>query len=135
MNFLRQNPFTLKVVTFLLVICFSFVLCGGIALAADGPLGELGNVGKGLHGADKPKADLPTIVGSIIKIILTLLGIIMVILVVWGGVQWMTAGGNEDQVKKAKQMLTNAVIGLAITLAAYAIAYFAVDYLVTATTT
>jgi len=48
---------------------------------------------------------------------------------------WMSAGGNEDQVKKAKQWLKNAVIGLALILAAYAIADFAVSYLFAATTT
>jgi len=37
---------------------------------------------------------------------------------------WMTAQGNEDKVSKAKDMITQAIIGLAITLGAYAITAF-----------
>lgn len=78
---------------------------------------------------------LTEVIGNVIKIVLTLVGIITVIIIVYAGSLWMTAGGNEDQVKKAKQWLKNAVIGLALILAAYAIADFAVSYLFAATTT
>jgi hypothetical protein len=45
----------------------------------------------------------------------------------------MTAGGDDDQVKKAKSFMTNAVIGLIIMLSAYAITEFVVDKLLDAT--
>jgi hypothetical protein len=37
---------------------------------------------------------------------------------------WMTSGGNEERVKKAKQILIAAIIGLVIILSAYAITNF-----------
>jgi hypothetical protein len=46
----------------------------------------------------------------------------------------MTAGGNEDQVKKAKKFITNALIGLVITLSAYALTSFIVGQAITAVT-
>ena len=63
-------------------------------------------------------------IAILIKTFLGLLGIIFIVLVVWAGYNWMTAGGNEDKVSKAKTTLTRAIIGLIITVSAYAITYF-----------
>jgi len=43
---------------------------------------------------------------------------VVVIMLVLSGFYWLTAGGNAEQTKKARQMLTNALIGLAIALGA-----------------
>jgi hypothetical protein len=64
------------------------------------------------------------IVATIIKVVLSLLGIIFVALMIFGGYQWMTAGGNEDTIKKAKSRITSAIIGLVIVLFAYGITAF-----------
>jgi hypothetical protein len=50
-----------------------------------------------------------------------------------GGFIWMTAGGNEEKVGKAKKMLVAGIIGLIIVVAAYAIARFAVGSIINAT--
>ncbi|MFA5133379.1 MAG: hypothetical protein WC459_01040 [Patescibacteria group bacterium] len=73
---------------------------------------------------------VPEIVGSIISIGLSLLGIIFLILMIYGGALWMTSYGNEQKVTKAKDLIISAVIGLIITLAAYAITNFVVGALV-----
>lgn len=65
-----------------------------------------------------------SIVATIIKTALTLLGILFVILMIYSGYQWMMAGGNEDAVKKAKSRIINAVIGLVIIIFAYSITAF-----------
>lgn len=80
-------------------------------------------------------AGVKDIVNNIISIILGFLGLIAVILILIGGFLWMTAGGNEDRVKKGRQYIINGVIGLIIILAAYAIASFVITNLVDATTT
>lgn len=79
--------------------------------------------------------NLVEIVGNVVKIVLTLLGVVVLVIIIYAGFLWMTAGGNEDQVKKSKQWLINAVIGLALILAAYAISSFVVTNLSSATTT
>jgi len=43
---------------------------------------------------------------------------VVVIMLVLSGFYWLTAGGNAEQTKKARQMLTSALIGLAIALGA-----------------
>ncbi|HNW55902.1 MAG TPA: hypothetical protein PKN62_02390 [bacterium] len=65
----------------------------------------------------------------IINIFLGLLGVIFLGLAIYSGFLWMTAGGKIDQVKKATDLLAQAVIGLVIILFAYAITYFIVNAL------
>ncbi|MFH0892143.1 MAG: hypothetical protein V1867_05175 [Candidatus Falkowbacteria bacterium] len=70
-----------------------------------------------------PKS-IPEIIGAIIGVFLSLLGIILLCLIIYGGYLWMTSAGNEPKVYKAKQVLTNATIGLIIVLSAYGITQF-----------
>jgi len=67
------------------------------------------------------------LIGNIIQIVLSLVGIFFLILVIIGGYQWMTAGGNEETLGKAKKRVVNATMGLAIVLAAYIISRFIID--------
>lgn len=78
--------------------------------------------------------DIRSTIASIINVALGLLGIVAVVIILAGGFRWMTAGGNEENVEKAKKLIIAGVIGLAIILSAYAIARFVVSSLVTATT-
>jgi len=70
-----------------------------------------------------------TIVGKVVGIVVGLLGLILAVFIVYGGAMWMTSGGNEEQIKKAKGMIVNAIIGLVIVLLAYAISSFIIDKL------
>lgn len=66
-------------------------------------------------------ADLKTTVVNIINWVLGLLGIIAVVMILYGGFVWLTASGNEENVTKAKNVLSAAIIGLVIILLAWAI--------------
>ena len=74
-------------------------------------------------------SDLPTVLGDIISTLLTLLGIIFLVLVLYAGWLWMTAGGDAKQVDKAKEIMLRAVVGLIILLAAYSISSFVITAL------
>ncbi|HTK05175.1 MAG TPA: hypothetical protein VL500_06315 [Candidatus Eisenbacteria bacterium] len=74
---------------------------------------------------------LPQLIGSFIAAALGLLGVVLVVLVVYAGFIWMTAQGNDEKIKKAKGMITSAVIGMIIIFAAYAITNFVVGALST----
>jgi len=91
-------------------------------------------VGKAYNQTTTGGTGLMTMIGNIIRTILTLLGVVVLVLVVYAGFLWMTAGGDPEKVKTAKTMLTNAIIGLALILAAYAISDFVVSKLFEATT-
>ncbi len=64
------------------------------------------------------------IAAEIINISLGFLGIIAVIIVLFGGFKWMTAMGNDEGIGEAKKLIAAGVIGLAIILSAYAISQF-----------
>jgi len=81
------------------------------------------------YNTENAESQLDTMVGTIIQVVLSLLGAIFLILIIYGGITWMTAGGNEDRVARARKILTTAVIGLIIVLAAYAISYFVIEAL------
>ena len=74
------------------------------------------------------------IAASVIRVILGFLGIVAVIIILLGGFKWMTAGGNEDKVSEAKKLITAGIIGLVIIVAAFAIATFVLNSLISATT-
>lgn len=68
------------------------------------------------------KGDLPMFIGNyIIQPILGLVGLVFFLMMLYAGVLWMTAGGNSDQVKKAKDIFVNGVIGVVIVAAAFAL--------------
>ena len=67
---------------------------------------------------------------NIINIILGFLGIIAVVIVLFAGFQWMTAGGEEEKVKEAQQRLIQGAIGLVLIVAAWMIAYYVIDQVV-----
>ncbi|MCX6780290.1 MAG: hypothetical protein NT034_03890 [Candidatus Magasanikbacteria bacterium] len=69
-------------------------------------------------------SDVNSLASTIIKGVLSLVGTIFLALSVYAGILWMTAAGNEEKVTKAKDIVTQAVIGLAVTLSAYAITAF-----------
>jgi hypothetical protein len=80
-------------------------------------------------------SDLPTIIGSLINVVLGFLGIVLLFYVLRAGFLWMTAGGDEKQVKTAKDMIRDAVIGLVVIIAGFAISNFVLQQLVTVTST
>lgn len=64
--------------------------------------------------------------GYIVRIALSLLGVIFMVLIVYAGYLWMMARGNETEIEKAQGIIRAAVIGLIIVVSAYSITYFIV---------
>ncbi len=82
------------------------------------------------YGVSTQIASLPDFVGSyIIAPILGLTGTILFALMTYAGFLWTTARGDDKQVKKAKDIITECVIGTVILVGAYALANFVIDQL------
>ena len=79
------------------------------------------------------QADLKQTIGQLIRVLLGFLGVIAVVVILLGGFKWMTAGGNDEKVTEAKQLIIAGIIGLAIILSAFAIATFVISSIVSAT--
>ncbi len=112
---------------YFIIILISFFLPFNKLLAQADDFG-IGDVDTALGGMD-----LKQIIANIINIFLGFLGIIAVILILYGGFLWMTSKGNAEQVQEAKQLIISAIIGLVIILSSYAIASFVISSLGEAT--
>lgn len=77
--------------------------------------------------------DLYTIFGRVVNVVLGFLGIVLLFYFLYGGFKWMTSGGDEKGVGEAKTMIRNAVIGLVIVMASYALSSFVLNQLVIVT--
>ena len=64
------------------------------------------------------------VIGNVINAVLGIVGSIALLMFVIGGFWWMTAGGNEERVKKGRQTLEWATFGLVVIFSAYAILRF-----------
>lgn len=74
------------------------------------------------------------VVLGIVRWVLGLLGVAAVIMIIYGGYLWLTAGGEDKQVEDAKKTIRAAVIGLAIVLLSYSISILVVTVLDEVTT-
>lgn len=75
------------------------------------------------------EANLASVAAIVIQSVLALLGVIFTILIMYGGFKWMTAAGNDQKIAEAKKLIVNAVIGLAIVMAAFSISIFVTEAL------
>ena len=73
-------------------------------------------------------------IANLINIALGFLGILSVLIMLWGGFGWMTSGGEDKKVSAAKQRIVQGIIGLVIILSSWAIATFVISSLAGATT-
>lgn len=72
---------------------------------------------------------LPDFIGGVIKSLLQATGMIFIVIIVYAGIMYMTAAGDEEKVKKAKKMISSTIIGLIIVMGAFAITTFVVESL------
>lgn len=78
-------------------------------------------------GLQTGSGQLPVIIGTVIHAALALVGVIFLILMVYAGIIWMIARGDEGKVEKAKETIINSIIGLVIVVGAYAITSFVIN--------
>lgn len=66
----------------------------------------------------------------IINWLLTMLGVFFLALIVYAGIRWMLARGEEEEITKAKNIIKGALLGLIVILLSYGIAAFIFAYIV-----
>jgi hypothetical protein len=113
---------------------FAALLLGGAALPAFAATinltSKLAPVGTA---AGFGTTSLAATAGQIIRAFLSLLGLIFLSYTIYAGYIWLTAAGNDEKLTKAKAILRGSIIGLIITLSAYAITTFVMSRLGEAT--
>ncbi len=109
---------TTKITTTVLVSLALLLTAATPALAAvDWGLNYAANIGLGT-------AEIRNVAASVIQTLLGVLGILALIMILYGGFRWMTSAGSEDGVSAAKKTIGAGIIGLIIIFFAYAIVTF-----------
>lgn len=87
--------------------------------------------GDGIVSPANTLSSVPKTIGRVIGAVLAFLGLVFFLLMIYAGIKWMTARGDSGAVTTAKDTMEAAIIGLVITLAAYAITAFIGNQLTT----
>ncbi len=116
MRLKKSSQNKLLIILTVLVLFLSF---GSAVFAQTQANVDLTNAQMGLGGAD-----LKSVIKGIVNVFFSFLGVIAVLILLYGGFVWMTAAGDESKVEKAKKTIIAAVIGLVIIFSAFAIVSF-----------
>lgn len=103
------------VISFVAVFLFLLVFEVAFAVTLDNPLRE---------------NDPRVIIGKIISAALGIVGSLALAIFIYGGFTWTISAGNDDKIKKGKDMIIWATFGLAVIFASYALVSFVIDAVV-----
>ncbi|MBO4855370.1 Ig-like domain-containing protein [Candidatus Saccharibacteria bacterium] len=127
---MRKTTTVLFAIT--MMLSFSLFTIGGTQNAYAGDACDIVNVDDPLICGtpnSNEEAALQGTVKSVLEMVYTWIGIIAVIVIVIGGIRYMTSTGEAEKIKGAKSTIIYATIGLVVTLAAFAITEFVIDAL------
>lgn len=102
------------------IVSAALLLVNSIAFAQGGIIDQ-GDCPTFLNALNGCQGGLRGIVLAIINFALGFLGLLAVIMVIYGGFLYVSSAGNEENVKKAKQILLYAVLGIVIILISFAL--------------
>lgn len=118
--FLPMRKKFLSIIILIIVFIFSF----GLTDFASAQYGlDETRTAAGLFTYDG-EGGIPGLIGKIIGVALSFVGVAFLILMIYGGFVWMTARGKEQEITKAKETIISAVYGIVIVMGAYAVTYF-----------
>ena len=75
------------------------------------------------------KTEASQIISTVIKTALGIVGALTLLMLVWGGFQWLTSAGNPEKVKSGAQTMLWAIIGVVLVFASYILLSTFTDYL------
>lgn len=78
--------------------------------------------------------DPRAIAARLINVALGFLGILTLLMIVWGGIQFMLSGGQEERTARAGATIKSAIIGLIIILSSWAAVQYILEQFVAVTT-
>lgn len=120
-----KNFFRLTLVTLLSLVIFGSQSTQVFAQKKDYGLSKtVQSTGNLLPSKIGGASTVPELIGTIVSSVLGFLGVIFFLLVFYAGLVWMTAQGNEEKIERSKEIISAAVVGLVIVLAAYAFTQF-----------
>lgn len=102
-----------KFLTLILLILFLLLPNVSLALELDYP--EIMGITPHLD------MDLNLLIAWFYYFIVSIAGIAAFVMLIWGGIEWMTSAGNPTKIGEAKEKINSAFLGLIIILSSYLI--------------
>ncbi len=68
-----------------------------------------------------PNLTASGIISGAISLIMLVVALVFFFMLIWGGLKWVMSEGDQKKVEEARNQITNALVGLAIVFAAWAI--------------
>jgi len=66
-------------------------------------------------------ANVGDLIGAAVGSAFLIAFLLVFTMLVWGGIQWITSGGDKDNTQKARDRITHALVGLAVVAGAWAL--------------
>ena len=101
---------------FLVILFFTAFIC--LPVFAENPQATVRLDNPLTQNFDNPAV----LIGFIIKAILGIVGGVALVMMVYGGFQWLTAAGNEEKIKNGTQTMLWSAIGLVLVFSSYVLA-------------
>jgi len=126
----RVNKKQLKKNIFLGFLCL-LMISGFLFFVLNPVLTKAQDLNNGLtnfqNASGYSNTELPTAMGRIMKIVLGILGLAATVIIIAGGIKWMTSGGDEKKISEAKKLMIAGIIGILIIVLAYAIGSYIIN--------
>lgn len=114
-----------KVLTAVMCLAMAFTVTSPVSLPVYADAKDEVKKGADMtNSGGSAKQDLPDVITTIINVMLFIAGALAVIMIIYGGIRYITAHGDEKQVKVAKDTIVYSVVGLIIAIIAYALVTF-----------
>ncbi len=73
--------------------------------------------------------DMGTLINSLLRIVMVIAALLVFVYLIWGGIEWITSGGDKTKTEGARNKITSAIIGLIVLAASYAILTLALKFI------
>lgn len=73
--------------------------------------------------------DLGGLLESVLNFVMVIAALLVFFYLIWGGIEWISSGGDKGKTESARNKITAAVIGLIILAASYAIFIVVLNFL------
>jgi len=106
-----------NLITIFLILLIGLFIFAGADCTNDGLMKQI----LGKNPSELNKDDVPKAINNFVNILAAIASTVTLMFMVWGGIQYITSAGNQEQAGKAKSTLTWAIIGFIVIIASYSI--------------
>ena len=73
--------------------------------------------------------DIGAMLNGLISFVMVIAALLVFLYLIWGGIEWISSGGDKGKTESARNKITAAIIGLIVVAASYAVLTLALNFL------